>query len=471
MSSTPAPPAIQPAAKIQARSTGGTFTRWRWAMVWLTQLVFYGLPWLNWNGRQAVRFDLEERRFYLFSEVLLPQDLIYLTALLVVCALLLFVATALAGRVWCGFSCPQTVYTELFQWIEHRLEGDRRARLALDTAPWGRAKLLRRGGRYLAWALLSLWTGLSFVGWFTPMRDMWAALPLALGPWDTFWALFYSGFAYLNAGVLREKVCQHMCPYGRFQGAMLDSNTLIVSYDSRRGEPRGARARGAEARSVGQGDCVDCTLCVQVCPVGIDIRLGLQAACISCGVCIDACDGVMDKLQAPRGLIRFSTQQAMRERAAPVPAWQHLVRPRPLVYLGLMAGVMAAMAVGMAHRPTLRLNVLRDRAVMARPVEDGALENVYRLRLSNAQERSRTLHLSVESAEDVKGIDGLSLVSSGWVELPPNSDATVNATVRLSPQQTRTDAGRVLPIRFRVQAESATDREKVVSTSTFLVSQ
>lgn len=454
---------VEPASKVQARATGGRFTRWRWTMVWLTQLVFYGGPWLNWNGRQAVRFDLENRRFYLFSEVLLPQDLIYLTGLLVVCALLLFVATALAGRVWCGFSCPQTVYTELFQWIELRLEGDRRARQALDAAPWNRQKLARRGGRYLAWGLLSLWTGLSFVGWFSPMRMLVAALPSALGPWDTFWTLFYAGFTALNAGVLREKVCQHMCPYGRFQGSMLDRHTLVVAYDTHRGEPRGARPRGSPAAAVGTGDCVDCTLCVQVCPVGIDIRQGLQAACISCGVCIDACDRVMDKLRAPRGLIRFSTRQALADGAAPVTLRQHLTRPRPLVYLGLMTGIGLAMGWGLMHRPTLRLDVLRDRGVLARSVEDGALENVYRLRVSNAQERSRQVQLQVI------GPEGLRLVSSETWELPPNQEVTVHATVRLPAPRAEAEAGQVLPMAFRLQETSATAPEEVSSASTFLV--
>ncbi|OYV02389.1 MAG: cytochrome c oxidase accessory protein CcoG, partial [Burkholderiales bacterium PBB5] len=299
-------PAIAPAVKIQARHVTGRHARWRWALVALTQAVFCGLPWLTWQGRQAVLFDLEARRFFLFDAVLFPQDLVYLTGLLVFSALLLFAATAIAGRVWCGFACPQTVYTALFQWIEHHTEGDRLARLRLDAASWRAGKLLRRGGKHALWALLSLLTGFSLVAWFTPARSLAAALPgLALGPWEAFWILFYGAATYLHAGLLREKVCQHACPYGRFQGSMLDRHSLVVGYDAARGEPRGARARGTEARAKGQGDCVDCTLCVQVCPVGIDIRHGLQAACISCGLCIDACDQVMDKLGAPRGLVRF----------------------------------------------------------------------------------------------------------------------------------------------------------------------
>ena len=371
-------PGIAPALKIQARHIRGRYSRWRWAIVALTQLVFCGLPWLTWNGRQAVWFDLEGLRFFLFDAVLFPQDLSYLTGLLVCAALLLFAATSIAGRVWCGFACPQTVYTAMFMWIEQRVEGDRSARLRLDKAAWGPDKLMRRVGKHGAWIALSLLTGFSLVAWFTPARSLAAALPaLAWGPWETFWILFYAAATYLHAGLLREKVCQHACPYGRFQGAMLDAKTLVVGYDQARGEPRAPRPRGQAARAAaqaqGRGDCIDCTLCVQVCPVGIDIRQGLQAACISCGLCIDACNQVMDKLGQPRGLVRFGATQAQGPSTG---SWRHaLARPRVVIYTGVLLSLAAAMSWSWLERPTLRLNAVRDRSTLARIVDDGWVEN------------------------------------------------------------------------------------------------
>ncbi|MEY8875992.1 MAG: cytochrome c oxidase accessory protein CcoG [Leptothrix sp. (in: b-proteobacteria)] len=459
-----------PDGKIQARAVTGRFTRWRWAMVWLTQAVFYGLPWLTLHGRQALLFDLETRRFYLFGAVLFPQDLIYLTGLLVASALLLFLATTLAGRVWCGFSCPQTVYTKLFMWIEHRFEGDRLARLRLDASPWTAHKLLRRGGKHLAWGALGLWTGFTLVGYFTPIRSLAVAVPAGVigswGPWELFWTLFYGLATYGNAGFLREKVCQHMCPYGRFQGSMLDRDTLIVGYDSRRGEPRGARARGSDPAALGLGSCVDCTLCVQVCPVGIDIRQGLQAACISCGVCIDACDTVTDKLRAPRGLIRFASQRALAgEPNTSTSALRHLMRPRVLVYGGLLGLTVAALVLGLIEHPTLRMNALRDRGVLARQVEDGRVENLYRLQLMNASETVRQVHLQVS------GPQGLSLLAPEVIELAPADTRTVPVTVRLDAASAQALAGRIVPIRFGVSERSAAGNDDAEAASTFVVSR
>ncbi|NDY93598.1 cytochrome c oxidase accessory protein CcoG [Ideonella livida] len=410
---------LEPAQTIHARHVDGRHARWRLALLWLTQLVFYGVPWLHVGGHQAVLFDLEARRFHLFGAVLVPQDLIWLTLLLVASALLLFFATALMGRVWCGFACPQTVYTALFTWIERRCEGDRLARQRLDAAPWTLNKLRRRGAKHLLWVAVSLWTGLSLVGWFTPMRELApAALTAATGPWESFWILFYGLATWGNAGFLREKVCLHMCPYARFQGALMDEHSLHVGYDPRRGEPRGHHAR--DKRPAGQGDCVDCTLCVQVCPTGIDIRQGLQSACINCGLCIDACDTVMDKLQAPRGLIRFTSLHELAQPApagaatgtgqgwtAPAPLPRRLAaalrRPRVALYGGLLLACATALAVGLWQRPTLRLDVQRDRSVMAREVVDAQgqvqVENLYRVRVVNASAAARTVRL-VAVSED-----------------------------------------------------------------------
>lgn len=265
-------PGVEAASKVQPKSVKGRFSRLRWLMLALTQLFFFGLPWLEWQGRQMVRFDLEAKRFYLGSLIFLPQDLIFLTGLLVFCAMLLFAATTVAGRVWCGFSCPQTVYTSLFMWVERHTEGDRYQRIRLDQSGWTANKLLRRGGKHAVWIAISLWTGFTFVGWFSPIREVGPQiLHGTVGFWDAFWSLFYGVACYGNAGFLREKVCLHMCPYGRFQGALMDSETLIVGYDVKRGEPRGVPRKGSNEPSR-PGACVDCTLCVQVCPTGVDIR-------------------------------------------------------------------------------------------------------------------------------------------------------------------------------------------------------
>ena len=299
-------------AKIYPRAVHGWFARWRWTMVWLTQGVFYGLPWLQWNGRQAMLFDLNERRFFVFGLVLQPQDLIYLAALLIISALALFFFTAVAGRLWCGYSCPQTVYTEIFLWVERHTEGDRVARMRLDAAPWGAQKLARKGAKQAAWLAIGLVTGFTFVGYFTPIRTLTGSLAaLALSPWEIFWILFYAFATYGNAGYLREQVCKYMCPYARFQSALIDKDSLVIAYDTGRGESRGSRSRKADPKALGLGDCVDCSLCVQVCPTGIDIRNGLQNECIGCAACIDVCDDVMGRMGYPPGLIRYSTENGV----------------------------------------------------------------------------------------------------------------------------------------------------------------
>jgi cytochrome c oxidase accessory protein FixG len=392
--------------KIYPRSVTGLFARWRWVLVWLTQLVFYGLPWLAWGQRQAVLFDLEARRFYIFGLVLYPQDFIYLTGLLVISALLLFLFTAVAGRQWCGYACPQTVYTEIFLWIERRFEGDRSARMRLDAGPWNANKLLRKGGKQAAWIALSLWTGYTFVGYFTPIQELGLSfVQWTMGPWETFWVFFYGLATYGNAGFLREQVCKYMCPYARFQSAMFDKDTLIVSYDERRGEPRGARSRKADPAALGLGSCIDCTLCVQVCPTGIDIRKGLQYECISCAACIDVCDDVMDKMNYPRGLIQYTTQNAQQQGWSRAQTWRHVFRPRVLIYSAILGAVCLAMLVSLALRTPFKVDVVRDRGVLARIVAGGMIENVYRLQIMNATEAEQQYRIAA------RGLPGLAVAS------------------------------------------------------------
>jgi cytochrome c oxidase accessory protein FixG len=437
-------------AKIQPRSVRGWFASWRWALVGLTQLAFYGLPWLQWNGRPALLFDLAARRFYIFAMVLHPQDVIYLAALLILSAYGLFLFTAVAGRLWCGFACPQTVYTEIFMWVERRFEGDRQARIKLDVAPWSARKLLRRGGKQFAWLVLGLWTGFTFVAYFTPARSLASELlALSVGPWEAFWLLFYGLATYGNAGYLREQVCKYMCPYARFQSAMFDRDTLVVSYDAQRGEPRGARARGVDPASIGKGQCIDCTLCVQVCPTGIDIRKGLQYECIGCAACVDVCDGVMDKMSYPRGLIRFATQNAMSLGWSKRAMWKRVARPRVLVYGAILAAMGSAFVFSLAMRSPFKADVVRDRGALARMVEDGRVENVYRVQLMNATEAPQRFRIEVE------GLPGATVHAWVDVELAATESRWVPLAVQIPPQEASMLRPGAHPFEFRIRLVAA----------------
>ena len=385
--------------RVYSREVHGYFATLRVAMVGLTLGLYYFLPWFNWGeGRQAFLIDLPNRKFHLFAWTFWPQDLFYLTAILVISALSLFLFTAIAGRVWCGFTCPQTVWTEVFLWIERQIEGDRPKQLKLANLPWNhRDKLVKKGTKHFVWILFSLWTGFTFVGYVTPIRELAVSFTqFALGPWELFWILFYGGATYGNAGWLREQVCLYMCPYARFQGAMFDRNTLIISYDPARGDPRGARSRGIEPKLQGLGDCIDCTLCVQVCPTGIDIRDGLQVGCIACAACVDVCDTVMDKMGYPKGLIRYTSENALEGK--PV----KLLRPRVLVYTGLLAAISATLIIAVLLRVPLKLDVLRDRNALFRETFDGLIENTYTLKVMNMDNGPHRYVLNAYGIEDLQ---------------------------------------------------------------------
>lgn len=397
--------------KIYPRSIHGLFARWRWAMVALTQLVFYALPWLQWGERQMVLFDLGARRFYLFGLVLYPQDFIYLTGLLIVSAMSLFLFTAVAGRLWCGFTCPQTVYTEIFMWIEHRVEGDRSARLRLDAGGWTFEKVRKKALKQFLWIAVALWTGFTFVGYFVPIRQLSGELLAMQGGWQIFWVLFYGFATYGNAGFMREQVCKYMCPYARFQSAMFDRDTLIVTYDDARGEPRGPRTKTVDYKARGLGDCIDCTLCVQVCPVGIDIRNGLQYECIGCGLCVDACNTVMDKMHYPRGLIRFSTQNGVAARWGRAQMLRRVLRPRVLIYTAVLVALCVGLLSSLVLRTPLKVDVVRDRAALSRIVAGGQLENIYRLQIMNATESGQRYRIGAS------GLQGLRVASDAEVEI------------------------------------------------------
>ena len=428
---------------IYPRAVHGWFASWRVALVLLTQLVFYGMAWLTWNGRQAVLFDLAARKFYIFGCVFWPQDFIFLTMLLIIAALSLFLFTAVAGRLWCGYACPQTVYTEIFMWIERRIEGDRLARMKLDQQGYSARKVLLKAQKHGAWLALSLWTGFTFVGYFTPIRTLVAEVAGAgLGPWETFWVLFYGFATYGNAGWMREQVCKHMCPYARFQSVMFDSDTLVITYDDQRGEPRGARSKSADRTTAGLGDCVGCGICVQVCPTGIDIRDGLQYECIGCAACIDGCDRVMDKMGYARGLIRYSTENAVHGGYRERDILRHALRPRTLVYSAILLAVTAAFAGLIYLRVPLKVDVIRDRATLVRETNDGLLENVYRLQIMNTAEQPRQVVITAD------GVEGLQLIAPRPVDLPAATTLMVPVTLRVDPAKTSAGSH---PVRFHIE--------------------
>jgi len=443
--------------KIYPRAVTGWFAAWRWALVWATQIVFYGAPWLTWNERQAVLFDIVHRKFYIFGLVFWPQDVIYLAVLLIISALSLFLFTAVAGRLWCGYACPQTVYTEIFMWIERVIEGDRARRMKLDQAGLSARKVALKAAKHGVWIAVALWTGFTFVGYVTPIRELWGeVMTLSTGPWETFWMLFYGFATYGNAGWMREQVCVYMCPYARFQSAMFDHDTMIITYDRERGEPRGSRPRGADSRARGLGDCVDCNICVQVCPTGIDIRDGLQYQCIGCAACVDGCDQVMDRMGYPRGLIRYSTQHAMEAKLDFRGIIARAFRPRALVYTAILWIIIAAAGFGLWARVPLKVDVIRDRAAIAREVAGGRIENVYRLQVMNTAETARTFEIGVE------GLPGLQLAGEARVTLDPASSRMVPVRVRIEPSAAKAGSHR---IDFSVRAVDAAEvavREKSV---------
>lgn len=419
--------------KIYPREVHGKLVLFRVASAWILLGIYYGAPWLQWNERQALLFDLPARKFYLFGLVLWPQDFIYLALLLIIAGLSLFFFTTLAGRLWCGYACPQTVWTESFLWIERLIEGDRSKQIKLDKAPWSLRKVRIKLAKQLLWIALATYTGFTFVGYFTPIRELFVNLwTWQLGPWETFWIIFYSFATYGNAGWMREQMCKYMCPYARFQSAMFDKDTLIVSYDPNRGEPRGARRHGVDPRSQGLGDCVNCEICVQVCPTGIDIRDGLQYECISCSACVDACNSVMDRMSYPRGLISYTTQNALEGKKI------NILRPRVVVYASALLALFAALAYSVSNRIPLQLDVIRDRNQLYREVDAGILENVYTLKIINMDEQAHEYQLQAI------GLNGLSLLVD-------------KATITV-------DSGEVmdLPVRLRADEDQLNERSSDV---------
>ena len=448
--------------KIYPRAVTGRFAAWRWFFVWATQLVFYGLPWLTWNGRQAVLFDLANRKFYIFGLVFWPQDVIYLTVLLIISAYSLFLFTAVAGRLWCGYACPQTVYTEIFMWIERVIEGERLKRMKLDKSPLSARKIGLKAAKHGAWIAVALWTGFTFVGYFTPIETLGTeASSWSLGPWETFWVLFYGFATYGNAGFMREQVCKYMCPYARFQGVMFDQDTLVITYDNDRGEPRGARARGADYKAEGLGDCVDCGICVQVCPTGIDIRDGLQYECIGCAACIDGCNRVMGKMGYPEGLIRYSTENALKKRYTAAQTLKRVFRPRVLVYTAILWSIIVVAGLTLYLRVPVKVDVIRDRITTLTDADQDKVENVYRLQIMNTSEKARRFLVSVGGLEDIE-IEG----ESHPIEVGPASSRMVPLRVEASRRGARKGANTIV---FTVRTSADEEAITVTEKASFIV--
>ena len=450
--------------KIYPRAVTGKFASARWTLVWLTQLVFYGLPWLMWNDRQAVLFDLAARKFYIFGVVFWPQDIVYLTVLLILSAYSLFLFTAVAGRLWCGYACPQTVYTEIFMWIERKVEGERMARMKLDKEAAGARKIRLKATKHALWIALALWTGFTFVGYFTPIRELWGEVWSAdLGGWQTFWILFYGFATYGNAGWMREQVCKYMCPYARFQGVMFDPDTLIITYDGNRGDPRGPRNKSVDYKAKGLGDCVDCGICVQVCPTGIDIRNGLQYECIGCGACVDGCNQVMAKMGYPKGLIRYSTEKAIQQNLQGAQIARRMARPRVLLYTGILAVVTIVALLSLVARVPVKVDVVRDRGLISRDASDPVVQNVYRLQIMNTQERAARFTIAAS------GIDGIKLLGDPQpIALGPATARWVPVRIEVPRENAEPGSNR---IEFTVQAvpEGGGEPVTIVEKTTFLV--
>jgi len=434
--------------KVYPREVAGHFNRLRVVATIALLGLFYLLPWLQWRGHQAVLFDLPARKFYIFGLTFFPQDFFLLAWLLIIAALALFFVTALAGRLWCGYACPQTVWTEIFVWMERWTEGNRQQRMRLDQAPWSAGKLLRKSSKQLLWVSFALFTGFTFVGYFTAIRVLGAeVLSASLDGWELFWMLFYGFATYGNAGHMREQVCKYMCPYARFQSAMFDRNSLVISYDVQRGEPRGSRGKGVKPRERGLGDCVDCTLCVQACPTGIDIRQGLQMECIACAACIDACDSVMDRLNYPRGLIRYTTQNAMDGKPSRV------LRPRIVIYGTLLLALIVGFGAAIANRRLVEVDVLRDRNALYRQVDGDLIENVYTVRFINKDTKAHSLRVQAE------GIDGL-IVDSEHALQNVAAGEVLSAPIRIRAPAASVSGGRDIEVIARSGDGSIDTRSK-----------
>lgn len=390
---------FNPRNRIYVRAINGLWTQVRRKMGWAAMLFFLLLPWIPWGDRQAVWFNLAEQKFHIFGLTIWPQDLTLLAAFFMIAAFGLFFITTYLGRVWCGYTCPQTVWTFIFIWFEEKLEGARNKRMKLDQMPWNFNKVWRKTAKHASWLAIAFITAMTFISYFVPTREVYIdVFTLNADTGIYFWLVFFTLATYGNAGWMREIMCLHMCPYARFQSAMFDKNTFIVGYDGKRGETRGPRSRKADPKEMGLGDCIDCDLCVQVCPTGIDIRNGLQYECINCGACIDACDQTMERMGYDKGLISYTTENKLEGIK------QKVLRPK-LVGYGIALGVMIIVfIIASANIAPIRMDIIRDRNALFRENNQGLIENTFTLKILNKTELEHEYQLDVEGLNNYEWI-------------------------------------------------------------------
>lgn len=410
--------------KIYTRKMEGFFQKVRLFTGWPLLLGYLILPWTSWDGRQTVLFNLPERKFDIVGLTFWPQDFPLLAFLLIIAAFSLFAVTTLAGRVWCGYTCPQTVWTSIFMWLEQKTEGNRNQRIKLDKAPWSAGKIARKVTKHGSWLFVAFVTGFTFVGYFYPIRELSVDfLSLAFNDWAVLWTVFFTLATYINAGWMREQVCMYMCPYARFQSVMFDHDTLIVSYDYHRGEKRGSRKRSTPHSELQMGDCIDCKLCVQVCPTGIDIRDGLQYQCIGCALCVDACHSVMEKMNYPTGLIRYTSEHALEGGKT---RW---LRPRILGYAGMLLLMLGVFGFTILSRVPLDVTVERDRQQLYTKTQEGQVDNVYTLHVVNMRRESAAFEITQ------RGLDGALQIGESAIRLNGGESRKVTLRLRVAENQ------------------------------------
>ncbi|WP_372970675.1 cytochrome c oxidase accessory protein CcoG [Marinobacter sp.] len=439
--------------KIYVKEVKGFFQRIRNVSLTALMGMYFLFVWITVDGQPLIHFDLPAREFHLYGATFYPQDFILLSGMLIICAFGLFFITTLFGRVWCGYTCPQTVWTFIFMWVEERIEGGRNKRMKLDKAPRSAEKIAKKSAKHTAWLLIALATGITFVGYFYPIRELITDLfTVQANGWAYFWVAFFTVATYLNAGWMREQVCLYMCPYARFQSVMFDPNTRIVSYDPNRGEPRGSRKKGVDPAELGLGDCIDCGQCVQVCPTGIDIRDGLQYECIGCALCIDACDEVMDKMNYPRGLIRYTTENELEGKTS------KLLRPRTFGYGLVLVAMMAAITVTIMTRVPAQMDVLKDRGAPFGYNGDGRVENSYTLKIANMTEVPHTFTISAS------GLEGIRVLTQDTVTVESGENRSVPTVVDVDPEIISESNNAIV---FRVESQS--DESLILETESRFV--
>ena len=405
----------------------GFFKNFRIISGFLMLALFYGASWIQYDGRQAVLFDLPNRQFHIFGMTFWPQDFMLLSWLLIILAFTLFFVTVFAGRLWCGYACPQFVWTWLFIWAERVTEGDRNKRMRRDKQPMSRQKAIRKTAKHSLWLLIAIATAVAFVGYFSPIRELIPDIAAwDLGPWETWWLAFFTVATYGNAGWLREQVCIYMCPYARFQSVMFDQDTLIISYDEVRGEPRGSRKKTTDKNAAGLGDCIDCNACVHVCPVGIDIRDGLQYECVACGACVDACDDMMDRMGYERGLVRYTTEHALGGNQT------KLLRPRLIGYFVALVIMFAAFAWAISDRIPLEVDVIRDRGQLYTNTPSGMIENVFTLKVANKEQQDHSYRI------EVSGLEGVDMISDAGIKVAAGELLTYPVRLQIEPDRLKT---------------------------------